>query len=198
MYQETKCISDFDQAILSVIENHLLNDSLESNAGSDDQWKEINIWEKYLLQELTDDNYYKYNNSGDSGSNSASSGSVVDREEEIISVGGSGMRRYENSKEWNRYKGVRRRPWGKFAAEIRDPVKKGARIWLGTYETPEEAGLAYDKAAFQMRGAKARLNFPNLIGSDIPGPVRVNPRRRFPQVSSSSLQHCSQTKRRLS
>ncbi|KAK9055570.1 hypothetical protein SSX86_026654 [Deinandra increscens subsp. villosa] len=85
--------------------------------------------------------------------------------------GGGGGGKTERKE--GRYKGVRMRKWGKWVAEVRQPNSRD-RIWLGSYDTAEEAARAYDAALFCLRGPSAVINFPTHP-PDIPATVDLSP-----------------------
>nr|GEY43969.1 ethylene-responsive transcription factor ERF017-like [Tanacetum cinerariifolium] len=95
-----------------------------------------------------------------------------------------------NNNEEAKYRGVRKRKWGKWVSEIRLPNSR-ERIWLGSYDSPEKAARAFDAALFCLRGNNANFNFPNQP-PNIPGGTDLHP-SQIQQVAAHYANSTSST-----
>ncbi|KAK1393961.1 Ethylene-responsive transcription factor 2 [Heracleum sosnowskyi] len=184
MYSQS--ISDSDLEVLESIRQHLLEDTYDSDCFVNTRLSNVPIYQCDIVSfdDLFGD---EYNILSEAPCFNVDEIDFIECPEgEEVRIQEVVMPESHSPKDWKRYTGVRRRPWGKFAAEIRNPAKKGSRIWLGTYDKPEDAALAYDKAAFKLRGSRAKVNFPDMIATYISEPIGNAAKRQLPEPTTSS------------
>ncbi|KAK9063165.1 hypothetical protein SSX86_017035 [Deinandra increscens subsp. villosa] len=154
----TKNVSDQENKASPSLVRISMTDPYATDSSSDDE--DDTLFERQRVRKFV--NEIKIQIGKKDSSSSSSSSSLRAKQKPMKKTTSS-----ENK--GRKFRGVRQRPWGKWAAEIRDPVRR-VRLWLGTYSTAEEAARVYDNAAIRLRGPHALTNFTQPV-HETPPPV---------------------------